>query len=57
MLTYSTLAMLFLVYVGIRGASVGVLLWPAVVVHAILVTLLVVARSREGAGRSGGRDE
>lgn len=55
MLTYSMLATLFLIYVGVRGASVGVLLWPAVVVHAMLIALLT--RSREGAGRSGGRDE
>ena len=43
MLTYSTLATLFLVYVGVRGQSVGVLLWPAVVVHAILIILLLRA--------------
>ncbi len=44
MLTYSTLAMLYLIYVGVRGEEVGLLLWPAVVVHAILVVLLVGAR-------------
>ena len=43
MLTYSTLATLFLVYVGVRGQRVGVLLWPAVVVHAILIVLLLRA--------------
>jgi len=47
MLTYGTLAALYLVYVGIRGQGVGVLLWPAVAVHIILVILLVGARSRE----------
>ena len=47
MLTYSALATLFLVYVGVRGLSLGVLLWPAVVVHAILIVLLSRARSRE----------
>lgn len=47
MLTYSTLATLFLVYVGIRGQGIGVLLWPAVVVHVILIILLLRARSRE----------
>ena len=36
MLTYSTLAMLYLIRIGIRGEAVGLLLWPAVVVHAIL---------------------
>ena len=43
MLTYSTLAMLYLIRIGIRGVPVGLLLWPAVVVHAILLALLVVA--------------
>jgi len=41
MLAYGTLAALYLVYVGIHGQEVGVLLWPAVVVHVILVILLV----------------
>ena len=43
MVTYGTLAALYLVYVGVRGPSVGVLLWPAVVVHAILIILLLRA--------------
>ena len=47
MLTYGALATLFLVYVGIRGQGIGVLLWPAVVVHVILIILLLRARSRE----------
>ena len=47
MLTYGTLATLFLAYIGVRGQAVGVLLWPAVVVHAILIVLLLGARSRE----------
>jgi hypothetical protein len=46
MLTYGTLAALYLAYVGVRGQGVGVLLWPAVVVHAILIILLLRARSR-----------
>jgi len=40
MLTYSTLAMLYLIVVGVRGEVVGFLLWPAVVAHAILIVLL-----------------
>jgi hypothetical protein len=44
MLTYSTLAMLYLTYIGVRGELAGVLLWPAVVVHAILSAFLVRAR-------------
>ena len=47
MLTYSTLAMLSLMYIGVREEAVGLLLWPAVVVHATLVALLVRARFKE----------
>jgi hypothetical protein len=47
MVTYGTLAALYLVSVGIRGQEVGVLLWPAVVVHVVLVVLLIGARFRE----------
>jgi hypothetical protein len=57
MLTYSLLAMLFLVYVGVRGVSVGVLLWPAVAVHAMPVALLLRARFNEGAGAAGDQGE
>lgn len=47
MLAYSTLAMLYLVYIGVRGEAVGLLLWPAAVVHAVLVVLLFRARFKE----------
>jgi hypothetical protein len=40
MLTYSALATLYLAYLGIRGESVGRLLWPAVLLHAVLTVLL-----------------
>jgi hypothetical protein len=40
MLTYSTLVMLYFIVVGVRAEAVGPLLWPAVVVHAILNVLL-----------------
>ena len=40
MVTYSALAMLYLICIGVHGEVVGLLLWPAVVVHAILVVLL-----------------
>jgi hypothetical protein len=43
MLTYSGLVTLFLAYVGIRGDWVGPLLWPAVVLHAVLTFLLAGA--------------
>jgi len=40
MLTYSTLAMLYLIVIGVRGRGVGLLLWPGVIAHAILIVLL-----------------
>lgn len=43
MLTYSTLVTLYLLYLGIRGQFVGPLLWPAVVLHAVLTFLLAGA--------------
>ena len=43
MLTYSILATLYLLYLGIRGEWVGPLLWPAVVLHAGLTVLLALA--------------
>lgn len=48
MLTYSVLATLYLAYVGFAAGLTGVLLWPAVILHAILTALLTheVARMR-----------
>jgi hypothetical protein len=43
MLTYSVLATPYLFYLAIRAEWVGPLLWPAVVLHAILTFLLIVA--------------
>jgi len=43
MLTYGTLAALYLTYIGVSGQGGGVLLWPAVVVHVILIILLLRA--------------
>ena len=43
MLTYSALAMLYLAYLGVTGEWVGVLLWPAVILHVILTALLARA--------------
>jgi hypothetical protein len=40
MLTYSAAVTLYLAYVGLSGASSGMLLWPAVVLHAILTALM-----------------
>ncbi len=54
MLTFSLLAMLYLVYVGING-GMGILLWPAVAVHAGLSVLLVRAWWNEGRILAGNR--
>jgi hypothetical protein len=54
MLAYSALATIFLAYLGIRGHWVGPLLWPAVVVHAVMTFLLV--RARLMSGKTGGRN-
>jgi len=51
MLTYSTLAMLYLMVLGIGGPS-GVLLWPGVVVHAVVAVLLLRACTVEGKTKS-----
>jgi len=55
MLGYSTAATLYLAEVGIAGVFTGVLLWPAVVVHAILTVLLIrsygASRNRARTGR------
>lgn len=43
MLTYSVAVTLYLAYIGFTGDVGGVLLWPAVVLHAILTALLTRA--------------
>jgi hypothetical protein len=48
MLTYSTLAMLYLADIGVRGQGVGMLLWPGVIVHANFVVLLGIAWLKQG---------
>ena len=47
MLTYSSLAMLYLGFLALSGKWVGELLWPAVAVHAILTVLLLWAWFKE----------
>jgi hypothetical protein len=44
MVTYSTLVALYLAYLGFAGRFAGVLLWPAVALHAVLSIVLVRAR-------------
>jgi hypothetical protein len=48
MLIYSALVTLYLAYLGFAGGSSGVLLWPAVILHVVLIALLTrdVARTR-----------
>jgi hypothetical protein len=43
MLTYSAAVALYLAYLGFTGGLTGILLWPAVVLHAILTALLTRA--------------
>jgi len=50
MLTWSVLAMLYLIIVGVSG-SAGILLWLAVVVHAAIAVGLVVLRGSQIAGK------
>ena len=40
MLIYSASVAFYLAYVGIAGASAGILLWPAVIVHVVLSGLI-----------------
>jgi hypothetical protein len=51
MLTYSAAVTLYLAFLGIRGEWVGLLLWPAVVVHAILTFLLARSWLKEQRNR------
>ena len=43
MLTYGALVTAYLLYLGIRSEWVGPLLWPAVMLHAVLTLLLARA--------------
>jgi hypothetical protein len=45
MLTYGAGVALYLSYVGLAGGMSGILLWPAVILHAILTALLIRASS------------
>jgi hypothetical protein len=46
MLVYSAAVTLYLACVGIAGDATGILLWPAVVLHAILTALLARAMAK-----------
>ena len=43
MVIYSAAVTLYLAYLGLAGGLTGILLWPAVVLHAILTALLARA--------------
>jgi hypothetical protein len=43
LVAYNVLATIYLAYLGARGLYVGILLWPADALHAILSMLLVYA--------------
>jgi len=47
MLTYSAAVTLYLAYVGFAGGLAGILLWPAVVLHAILTAILIRASTSD----------
>jgi len=51
MLTYSAAVALYLAYVGFAGGLSGILLWPAVVIHAVLTILLILTQTRMGRRR------
>ncbi len=47
MLIYSTAITLYLADIGMSSTSIGTLLWPAVVLHAVLTVLLIRPSSSE----------
>jgi hypothetical protein len=51
MLVYGVLLTLYLAWLGLTQAAVGPLLWPAVMLHAVLSAVLAVQFSKEA--RSG----
>jgi hypothetical protein len=46
MLAYGAAVMLYLGYLGLAGVATGVLLWPAVVLHAVVAVLLTYEVTR-----------
>jgi hypothetical protein len=49
MLTYGIAVTLYLAYLGLAGGVGGMLLWPAVALHAIVTILLLRAPTDDGA--------
>lgn len=56
MLTYNALIAMYLAYLGTVGHRGGLLLWPAVALHAVVALLLVRTWRDERRSRSGGRE-
>jgi hypothetical protein len=52
MLIYSAAVTLYLAYVGFAGGLNGILLWPAVVLHAILTALLTRGINKRQGGEN-----
>jgi hypothetical protein len=52
MLIYSAAVAVYLACIGFVGDTVGVLLWPAVVLHVILTVLLMRATASDGKKQS-----
>ncbi len=47
-LTYSAVVTLYLAYVGFADGLIGILLWPAVVLHLIMTVLLTRISTKTG---------
>ena len=39
-LLFSLFSAIYLIFLGVRGADVGIILWPAAIAHAVLAALL-----------------
>jgi hypothetical protein len=48
MWTYNVAVTFYLAYVGFVGGSTGILLWPAVLLHAVLTVVLTRASTTGG---------
>ena len=55
MLIYSVAVTLYLAWAGLTGIATGTLLWPAVVLHAILTAVLARAFRGDRAGNDAAR--
>jgi hypothetical protein len=53
MLTYNPLVTIYLIRLGVGKNLVGILLWPAVAIHAVLTLLLATAWFRERPSKVG----